>query len=65
MSGGYQRPKSNESHSKKHLVAVPKALTKEASKQRGGRDRIWGQKLWTDELRKLREALEPIKTVHS
>jgi hypothetical protein len=53
--GGVLRPKN--SNAKKHLGPIPKALTKEQSRQRGGRDRIFGQKLWTDELAKLRDVL--------
>lgn len=56
LSGGYMRPKSGQDHSTKHLGAVPQPKTKEG-RRRTGRDRIFGQKLWTDELQKVREDL--------
>ena len=59
---GTQAPKANESHAKKHLGPILRPKTKEARALRG-RDRIFGQKLWTTELAKVRRIFEPDSAV--
>jgi hypothetical protein len=54
---GHMRPKPSEDSVGEHLGPVPQPKTKEARKQTG-RDRVFGQKLWTDELASLRRSLE-------
>lgn len=48
--------RSKRSHSTKHHGPVPNAKTKEERAQRG-RDRIFGRKLWAEELAQVREDL--------
>lgn len=55
---GFMRAKSSEQSAKTHRGAIPQPLTKEARRLRG-RDRVYGQKLWTAELEKLRQVLLP------
>lgn len=58
LKKGVNRAKAGEQRAKNHRGPIPIPLTKEARRIRG-RDRIFGQKLWTDELDKLRRTLLP------
>jgi hypothetical protein len=54
---GRKVPAAGRDRATRSTGAIPRARTKEAA-ARIGRDRIFGQKLWTKELQKLRSALE-------
>jgi hypothetical protein len=51
---GYMRPKHKEDAAKRSRGAVPRPKTKEG-RVMSGRDRVFGAKLWQDELEKLRK----------
>jgi hypothetical protein len=54
--GGVMRPKSSQDAAVKSLGAVRRPKTAE-SRAMAGRDRVFGAKLWTAELAKVRELL--------
>lgn len=53
---GRNSPKTSEDSFEKHSGVVPRAKTKKA-RQQLGRDRVFGAKLWTEELAKVRADL--------
>lgn len=53
---GAQRADSSKDSSTKSLGAVPKPKDKE-SRTQSGRDRVFGQKVWANEMAKVRELL--------